>query len=152
LLVLRSGKKQGGVFGIRPNSAFTKICSFLFGQVNFLETQKMAGAALALVNHNPNYETELYTTSYNETTVIYKPTHEYGENETAGRAIVVAWHGHAADYEAALDKIPYDYIYAPSSFPHNRPQWTVQGAIGLYIFHADPGIPYSRPLYSQLTA
>jgi hypothetical protein len=120
---------------------------------NFLETQKMdGGTALALVNHNPNYETELYTTSYNETTVIYKPTHEYGENETAGRAIVVAWHGHAADYEAALDKIPYDYIYAPSSFPHNRPQWTVQGAIGLYIFHADPGIPYSRPLYSQLTA
>lgn len=122
---------------------------------NFLETNKMdqtGAGALALINHNPNYETELYTTSYNETTVIYKPTHEYGENETAGRAIVVAWHGHAADYEAALDKIPYDYIYAPSSFPHNRPQWTVQGAIGLYIFHADPGIPYSRPLYSQLTA
>jgi hypothetical protein len=144
-----TGAKAGARANTDPKKKLDRLTWF-----NFLETQKMDGGQgqLALINHNPNYETELYTTSYNETTVIYKPTHEYGENETTGRAIVVAWHGHAADYEAALDKIPYDYIYAPSSFPHNRPQWTVQGAIGLYIFHADPGIPYSRPLYSQLTA
>jgi GNAT superfamily N-acetyltransferase len=112
-----------GRIGARANTGAKKKLDRLTW-FNFLETQKMDGGQgqLALINHNPNYETELYTTSYNETTVIYKPTHEYGENETAGRAIVVAWPFHSYKHDDPVNtsvrnshnmRVTYDAPFLP---------------------------------------
>lgn len=127
---------------------------------NFLQMSKMEDSTyIGLTNYNPNYETELMVASYNDCHVIYKPTWEHtNEDISSSHAIVIAWYGledASTCYEKALDTIPHSYIYAPTTFPYDKNAgsgfWTMKGSIGLYAFHLDPGVPYTRAVYSQLT-
>ena len=139
---------------------------------NLLEAHKENGSdIIALAKHNINHETELQVASYNALHVIYKPTWEFSKDEAKGKAIVIAWYcGETAirihkgpqdndigqDYETIVNHIPYDFIYAPSSFPHitkvESTKWSVQGMMGVYCANIDPGIPFSRTLLSYNTA
>lgn len=125
---------------------------------------------IALTKHNMNHETELWVATYNSMHVIFKPTWEFSKGEKKGRAIVIDWYSHeptlkiyqgnqdnniGQDYEIIINHLPYDYIYAPTNFPHmtkiESTRWSMEGAIGLYGVMIDPGTPFRRTVLSQLT-
>jgi hypothetical protein len=122
---------------------------------------------IVLAKHNINYETELSVASYNGFHVIFKPTWEYKTGEKLGRAIVVGWYAEDSaihegiqdndigqDYETIINHLPFDYMYAPSKFPHMTKvgHWSKEGTIGVYAVLIDPGKPFRRAVFSAITA
>lgn len=122
---------------------------------------------LVFTKHNINYETELSVASYNGFHVIFKPTWEYKVGEKLGRAIVVGWYAEDStihegeqdndigqDYETIINHLPFDYMYAPSKFPHMTKvgHWSKEGTIGVYAVLIDPGKPFRRAVFSAVSA
>jgi hypothetical protein len=108
-----------------------------------------------------NEPSELRYAFYGSVYVIYKPTYEYGLGEESGRCMLVDWWSLDADIPAAVaeesvliivDSLPYNYVYAASSFPTVKSGvWRMEGTIGVYAFHLDPGVPFKRSVRSALT-
>lgn len=123
------------------------------------------------VNHKPaedillhdhrNIPSEIRYAFYGAVYVLYKPTYEYGPGEEAGRAILVDWwsldsHIPLKELEESvliiMDSLPYNYVYAPSVFPTVKTgYWRVEGTIGMYVFHLDPGVPFKRAVRSAVS-
>ena len=122
--------------------------------------QKKPSADIALMNYR-NEPSELRYAFYGSVYVIYKPTYEYGPGEEAGRCILVDWWSLDDDIPMSVaeesvliiaDSLPYNYVYAPSSFPTVKSGvWRMEGTIGVYAFHLDPGVPFKRGVRSALT-
>ena len=108
-----------------------------------------------------NEPSELRYAFYGSVYVMYKPTYEHGPGEEAGRCILVDWWSLDDDIPMSVaeesvliivDSLPYNYVYAASGFPGVKPEvWRMEGTIGVYAFHLDPGVPFKRGVWSALT-
>jgi GNAT superfamily N-acetyltransferase len=121
---------------------------------------------IALMNYR-NEPSELRYAFYGTVYVVYKPTYEHAVSgkehaeEEAGRCMLVDWwsldsHIPMSDLEESVliivDSLPYNYVYAASTFPSvNGRVWRVEGTIGVYAFHLDPGVPFKRCVRSAVT-
>jgi hypothetical protein len=123
---------------------------------------KVKPAEDILLHNHRNYPSEIRYTFYGTVYVLYKPTYEYGPGEEAGRGILLDWwsldpHIPLEELERTvliiMDSLPYNYVYAPSVFPTVKSGvWRMEGTIGVYAFHLDPGVPFKRAVRSAATA
>lgn len=122
--------------------------------------QKKPAEDIALMNYR-NEPTELHYAFYGTVYVVYKPTYEFADGEETGRCMLVDWwsldtHIPMSELEESVliivDSLPYNYVYAASTFPSvNGRVWRVEGTIGVYAFHLDPGVPFKRAVRSAVT-
>ncbi len=115
---------------------------------------------IILMNYK-NEPSELHYAFYGSVHVIYKPTYEYGPDEKDGRCILLDWWSDDKDIPGRVvddsvliivDSLPYNYVYAASSFPTVKSDvWRMEGTIGVYAFHLDPGVPFKRGVWSSVT-